>query len=195
MRTVTYGGACSLDGFLGTPDGGVDWLHFSKDVQQIMKSFWDGVDTMLMGRKTWEAVVQSARGKGGGMPGVSGYVFSRTLREITVPGVTLVTSDAGEFVRELKQQPGGKICVMGGGDLARSLFAAGVIDEVGLNVHPVLLGAGIPTFRDAGRRIHLELTETRAIDGGCVYMNYRVQSAASAGAPRRTSRSAKARKS
>jgi dihydrofolate reductase len=78
-------------------------------------------------------------------------------------------------VRELKQRPGKGICVMGGGELAQSLFEAGVIDEVGLNIHPVLLGAGVPFFRDAGRRIGLELAESRVIDGGCVLANYRVR--------------------
>lgn len=91
------------------------------------------------------------------------------------PGVRLVSSNAGEFVRKLRTEPGKGICVMGGGELAQSLFAAGVIDEVGLNVHPVLLGAGVPFFRDAGRRIRLELAESRTIDGGCVLMTCRVR--------------------
>ena len=63
---------------------------------------------------------------------------------------------------------------MGGGELAQSLFAAGVIDEVGLNVHPILLGSGVPFFRDAGRRISLVLAESKVIDGGCVLSTYRV---------------------
>ena len=67
--------------------------------------------------------------------------------------------------------------MLGGGELARSLFEAGVIDEVGLNIHPVLLGAGVPLFRDAGR-IPLELVESRTIDGGCVYSTYRVRGTA-----------------
>ena len=53
MRIVTYGGAVSLDGFLADAAGGVDWLHFSKDVQQEMAEFWKDVDTILMGRKTY----------------------------------------------------------------------------------------------------------------------------------------------
>jgi len=53
--------------------------------------------------------------------------------------------------------------------------AAGVIDEVGLNIHPVLLGSGVPLFRDAGRRIKLALQESRVLDGGCVLATYRVR--------------------
>jgi dihydrofolate reductase len=105
---------------------------------------------------------------------VTTYVFSRTLPDIDRPGVRLVRSDAGAFVRDLKAQPGRGICVMGGGELAASLIAAGVVDEVGLNIHPVLLGAGVPLFRDPGRRISLALVENRTIDGGCVLATYRV---------------------
>ena len=172
MRTVTYGAACSLDGFLAPTDGSLDWLHFSRDVQDYMKSYWASIDTMLMGRKTWE--VAAAQGGGGGsMGGITTYIFSRTLTSVP-RGAHLIRDDAGDFVRQLKAQPGKGICVMGGGELAQSLFAAGVIDEVGLNVHPILLGSGVPLFRDAGRRIALALAESRVIDGGCVLSMYRV---------------------
>src|SRR5918992_1008555 len=163
MRKVTYGAACSLDGFIAGPDGDVSWLHFSDDVQAIMADYWKRIDTLVMGRKTWE--VAAAAGSGGDsggdmMKGITSYVFSRTLKAIQAPGVELVSSDAGEFVRTLKQAKGKEICVFGGGGLARSLFEAGVIDEVGANIHPVLLGSGIPLVRDAGR-IALELLEVR----------------------------------
>ena len=171
MRIVTYGAACSLDGFIAPSDGSMDWLHFSRDVQEYMATYWGSIDTMLMGRKTWEVAV--GQGGGGGTKGITTYVFSRTLDRVG-HGAHLVSEDAGEFVRRLKEQPGKGICVMGGGELAQSLFAAGVIDEVGLNVHPILLGSGVPFFRDAGRRISLVLAESKVIDGGCVLSTYRV---------------------
>jgi dihydrofolate reductase len=171
MRTVTYGAACSLDGFIAPPDGSMDWLHFSRDAQEYMTSYWASIDTLLMGRKTYE--VAMAMGGGGGSSGITTYVFSRTLKSVG-KGAHLVSENAGEFVRQLKEQPGKGICVMGGGELAQSLFAAGVIDEVGMNTHPVLLGSGTPFFRDPGRRISLELAESRVIDGGCVLSLYRV---------------------
>lgn len=64
---------------------------------------------------------------------------------------------------------------MGGGLLAQSLFADGLIDEVGLNIHPVILGGGTPFFRDPGARVGLELLETRPLEGGCVLATYRVR--------------------
>jgi dihydrofolate reductase len=172
MRKVIYGGACSLDGFLTDRHGAIDWLHFSKDVQQLMAKSWVSADTLLFGRKTFE--VAAAQG-GGSMPGVGAYVFSRTLKTLPGGGAELVSSDAGEFVRTLKAKPGKDIIVMSGGNLAASLLQAGVIDEIGFNVHPVLLGAGTPALLDPGARIGLELTECRAIDGGCVFVTYRVK--------------------
>jgi dihydrofolate reductase len=109
------------------------------------------------------------------MASVTTYVFSRTLPAIDHPGVHLVRDDAGAFVRDLKRRGGKGICVMGGSSLAQSLFAAGVVDEVRFNIHPILLGDGVPLFRDPGRRVPLELIESRTIDGGCVLSTYRVR--------------------
>ncbi|HUF28763.1 MAG TPA: dihydrofolate reductase family protein [Gemmatimonadaceae bacterium] len=188
MRTVTYGGACSLDGFIAGPDGAIDWLHFSPDVQHIMTEYWKGVDAIVMGRKTWEfaaAAGAGAAGTGdpgsgestgdGGQPEIATYVFSRTLGSIADPRVQLVSEDAGAFVRQLKRRKGKGICVLGGGELARSLLEAGVVDEIGFNIHPVLLGSGVPCVLRGERRIQLELVESRTIAGGCVLSTYRVK--------------------
>ena len=175
MRTVTYGAACTLDGFIAGKNEEIDWLNYNKDVSQIMREYWKSIDTILMGRKTWDFAVKM--GGGGASAGMRTYVFSRTLKSIDARGVELVRDNAAAVVRDLKAGEGKGICMMGGGDLARSLFAADLIDEVGLNVHPVLLGAGIPFFTDAGRRVPLELISSRCIAGGCVYSTYRVMHA------------------
>jgi dihydrofolate reductase len=182
MRTVTYGGAVSLDGFLAAADGALDWLHFSADVQHIIADYWKTIDTILMGRKTY--IVSAARGAAkkrravkptkAQAPVIRTYVFSRTLTPIDEPGVDVVASDAAPFVRDLKRRPGKDICLMGGGELAQALLGAGLVDKVGLNIHPVLLGAGVPVFRDPGHRVSLRLTECRPLDGGCILASYDV---------------------
>jgi len=131
MRTITYGGAVSLDGFLAGAGGSLDWLHFSKDVQEVMKDYFKDIDTILMGRKTWDvsaaetkpARKKAPKAKPQAEPMMRTYVFSRTLAAIDTPGVELVKTDAAEFVRDLKQRPGKNICLMGGGELAQSLLA------------------------------------------------------------------------
>jgi dihydrofolate reductase len=173
MRKVTFGGANSLDNYIARPDHAVDWLLWGKEAAAVMNDYWKTIDTVLMGRKTYEVAARS--GRGGDYPGVKTYVFSRTLANVPGQGVTLVRDGASEFVRDLKGQGGKDICLMGGGELARSLFEAGLIDEVGLNIHPVLLGSGIPLFHPMSRQIDLELCECRAFQNGCVYVTYRVK--------------------
>jgi dihydrofolate reductase len=172
MRKITFGGASSLDNFLARPDHSVDWLMWGDEAAELMQSFWTNIDTVLMGRKTYEVAVE--KGMGGGYPGMSSYVFSRTMQD-SPEGITLVRDDAAEFVRSLKQKPGKDICLMGGGELARPLFEAGLIDEIGFNIHPVLLGSGIPAFHPMSRQIDLELIESRPFKNGCVYVLYRVK--------------------
>ncbi len=83
-------------------------------------------------------------------------------------------ANAAEFVRNLKRQTGEAICLMGGGELAQSLLGAGLVDEIRLNIHPILIGSGIPLFRDPGHRVRLTLTECRPIEGDCILANYQV---------------------
>jgi len=185
MRTVIYGGANSLDNFLARPDGGVDWLRFNAGAAEIMREMWKSIDTVIMGRKTFEVGKKMNGGKAPrtskkkksadqGPPSTPTFVFSRTLPE-DEPGVTVVREDVVPFVRRLKAEPGKDILVMGGGELARPLFDAGLIDRVGFNIHPVLLGAGVPAFHPMQHQIDLELVECRPIGDGCVYVDYRVR--------------------
>lgn len=175
MRTVTFGGAISLDNYIARPDHAVDWILWSDEANDLMKDFWTGIDAMLVGRKTWEVMTRMAPG-GGGDPsqGLKTYVFSTTLKEVPA-GVTLVRDQAVDFVRNLKKQPGKGILLMGGGELARPLFDAGLIDELGYNIHPVLLGQGIPLYHPMSRQTNLQLLECRPFKNGCVHVKYRVK--------------------
>ena len=182
MRKVTFGVANSLDNYIAREDGAVDWLMWTSEVAGVTAEFWKTIDTVLMGRKTYEVALQHSKGKKNPYPGVKSYVFSRTLKRAEDPSVEVVRGDAAAFVAELKRGEGKDICVMGGGDFARTLFEAGLIDEVGLNVHPVLLGSGIPLFHRMGRQIDLELLDSKTFRNGCVYVIYRVKHGGRGGA-------------
>jgi dihydrofolate reductase len=171
---VTFGGANSLDNYLARPDHAVDWLMWGDEAAAVMADYWATIDTILMGRKTYEVALRSSQG-GGGYPGMTTYVFTRTLPAGPHSGATIISADVVEFVRALKGQDGKDICLMGGGELARPLFEAGLIDEIGFNIHPVLLGSGIPLFHPMTRQIDLELRECRAFKNGCVLVRYRVR--------------------
>ncbi len=170
-RKLTFGVACSLDHFIARADHSVDWLLWDDEVGAISGDFWKTIDTVVMGRKTYEVAVAKGTPV---YPGVRNIVFSRTLREPMHRDVELVSGEAAGFVRNLKGEEGKGICVMGGGELARSLFQADLIDEFGLNIHPVLLGSGIPLFHEMRRQIDLDLIECKRLKNGCVYLLYRV---------------------
>ena len=173
MRKLTFGGANSLDNFIARPDGAVDWLMWSDEAAAVMKDYFEKIDTILMGRKTYEVGLKLSKGKKNPYPNIKTYVFSRTLKE--TEDVEIVAENAAEFVRDLKAQDGKEICLMGGGDFAKTLFEAGLIDEIGFNIHPVLLGQGIPLFLEMNRQIDLELLESQTFKNGCVYVLYRVK--------------------
>ncbi len=178
MRKVTYGAAVSLDLYIAGPNEEIDWLLWSDDARKLSGDSWKGVDTILMGRKTHEFAVRSG---GGGASKMKTYIFSRTM-EAAPEGAELVRDDAAGFVRALKARPGGDIIVLGGGELAASLIEGGAVDEIGLNMHPILLGGGVPMFAAIGRRVALDLIEARPIARGCVFMLYRLAGEAEAAA-------------
>jgi dihydrofolate reductase len=174
MRKVTWSAACSLDLMLAGPDGALDWMLWSDDVTAIVGAMWAGVDALLMGRKTYDFAAKSGGGGDAGDSPLRTYIFSRTMTEAP-KAATLVASDPAAFVRELKQKEGGDIMVMGGGELASVLIEGGAVDEIGLNIHPVLLGGGPSFFHAIGRRVDLSLIETRPLAKACVYLRYRVE--------------------
>ena len=126
---------------------------------------------MILGRKTYEVARRMGPGPSE-LAGLQSYVFSRTLPD--EPGVNIVREDVAAFVRRLKGESGKDICILGGGELARPLFEADLIDRVGLNIHPVLLGTGVPVFHAMTRSIQLELEDCRRFKNGCVFVSYRV---------------------
>jgi dihydrofolate reductase len=175
MRKVTFGGASSLDDYFARKDDSVDWLMWSDEATTIIQDYWKTIDTIVMGRKTYEVALKMNKGKGNPYSGMKSYVFSRTLKANKQGDLEIVSGDAAEFVERLKKGEGNDICVMGGGELARSLFEADLIDEIGFNIHPVLLGSGIPLFHEMKRQIDLELLECKRFQNGCVYVLYRVK--------------------
>jgi dihydrofolate reductase len=185
MRKVTLGLANSLDNYIARKDGGYDWIHWSKEVAEISARFMKTIDALLIGRKTYEVMLESGQTS---YPGAQNYVFTRSKKNSaalkkTLAGkkkpdknVEVVTEDAAGFVQTLKNEKKGKgIVVFGGGGLAKSLFEVDLIDEIVLNIHPVLLGSGIPLFHEMKRQIDLDLLDCKVLKGGYVAVTYRVK--------------------
>jgi dihydrofolate reductase len=185
MRKVTFGGASSLDNYIARKDDSYDWILWSKEAGDYMRDYWKTIDTIVMGRRTYEVALRN--GATGEHPGIVTYVFSRTLAPRQSERLAIISEDAVDFVRRLKEEEDGKdICVMGGGVLAKSLFEAGLIDEIGFNIHPILLGSGIPLFHEMSRQIELELIQCRQFSNGCVLVTYRTKQARSKSTTRKS---------
>ena len=184
MRKITLGLASSLDNYIARKDGGSDWLYWSDEVAEISSKFLKTVDAILIGRKTYEVLLGFGQTS---YPGAKNFVFSRSKQKSSAlkkslaakkkndKNVEIVTEDAAKFVRELKSKKGKGICLFGGGELAKSLFEAGLIDEVALNIHPVLLGSGIPLFHEMKQQIDLEFLDCKTLKGGYLVVTYRVK--------------------
>ena len=174
MRTVIFRVANSLDNYIARKDGSFDWLLSGEEALSDLTEFWQTIDTVVIGRKTYEPVLKSGK-PFPTYPGVKNYVLSRTLIESLDKNVEIIGEDAVEFIHKLKNQEGKDIFIMGGGLLAKPLFEANLIDEVGVNIHPLLLGSGIPMFHEMNHEVALELLHCMTYKNGCVAITYRVK--------------------
>jgi len=171
MRKVIYGGANTLDNYIATKDDSADWILHSKEANDMLRDYWKAMDTIIMGRRTYEIALKG--GAVGGDSNIKTYICSRTLKEVKGKNTELV-QDVVDLVKRLKSEPGKDIWIMGGSMVAKSLFEEGLIDEVGVNIHPLLLGSGIPLFAEMNRQINLELLRCQQLKNGCVILTYNV---------------------
>jgi dihydrofolate reductase len=170
-RHVRYGVAMSLDGYIAGPNGESDWIVHDPDID--FSEIFTRFDTLLVGRKTFEAMLKMGGG-GGSWPGVKSFVVSRTLKQADHPDVT-IARDAAALVRDLKAEPGKDIWLFGGGELFRSLLNDGLVDGVDAGVIPVLLGGGIPLLPSPAGRAKLTLKNRRVYEkSGIVGLEYDV---------------------
>lgn len=195
MRKVKYCVGVSLDGYIAAPDGSVDWLERAtrkaKGEDFGMGAFFRSIDTVLMGRKTYEVAVKMGMAKGG-YPKMKNYVFSRTLPPGAREGVEFVSGNPAVLLARLREQPGKDIWLCGGGELAREFLKAGVLDEIILGIVPMLIGAGRPTFPPDFPETEVELVECKQYKGGVIGLTYRVLKAAAGTRP--TKRAARAKR-
>jgi dihydrofolate reductase len=170
----------SLDGMMESPE---EWaFSYSNDeMEEANAAGMAASDAMLLGRVTYEVLAAFWPNQPGGTPmvdyinGVRKYVVSETLEEpLGWNNSALIRGDGfAEGVAELKRQPGKDITIVGSGALVRSLLGEGLLDELWLMVHPVVLGGGKRLFEGGVDRTALELVDSRTFATGVAYLAYR----------------------
>ena len=182
MRKIIVAEFISLDGVVEAPD---KW-HFPYVNDEIHQAMWATqaeIDTMLLGRVTYESFAGAFANAPADDPIAAEMnrpakvVVSKTLHELEWRNSTLLAGDIVEGVAKLKEQPGKAILVTGSTTLARTLLRAGLVDELNLFVHPIVVGTGQRLFEDESSQVGLELASCKTFSTGVLHTIYKVAKA------------------
>jgi len=175
----------SVDGFIGGPNGEMNWLNMNWDEKLIafITELTESMDTIIMGRKLaegfipyWAGVAADAANPeheaGKIFTNTKKVVFSKTLERSAWDRTELAKGDLTEEVNRLKAQSGKDIIVYGGAAFVSSLIKAGLIDELNLLVNPTAIGNGLPIFKELTAKQELKLVKAQAFECGIALMQY-----------------------
>jgi dihydrofolate reductase len=169
MRKLILGLAISLDGYIEGPNGEFDWCMTDQDYG--MSAFFKRIDSMIIGRKSYEVMNSMGDDAMPGFPPLKTYVFSRSLNNVR-PGEELIKENIEHEVTRIKNEPGKDIWLFGGAELFNQLFHLSLVDEIWLSVHPIVLGGGRMLFSNNQNRKLLTLVDTKAYSTGLVSLTY-----------------------
>ncbi len=178
MRKIVAGLFISLDGVVEAPE---TW-HFPYLNDQMERIVGDQIaasDTMLFGRRTFQEFASYWPQQGNDSPLADVFntmpklVASNTLRNADEwQNSSVIGGEVAEGLKKLKEQPGGEISITGSATLVRSLLSSGVLDELRLLVHPIVVGSGKRLFDDPPSQVPLKLVDERKLSTGVLYLTY-----------------------
>jgi dihydrofolate reductase len=188
MAKLIYSAIASLDGYVADADGNFDWAAPDEEVHAFVNDLERPIGTYLYGRRmyqvmaVWETLLVDdeppvMRDFAEVWRAADKIVYSRTLDEVTTPKTRLERHFDAEAVRGLKDAAARDLSV-GGPGLAAEALAAGLVDEIGLFLTPVIVGGGTRALPH-GVRLDLELLDERRFASGVVYASYRVRNRSS----------------
>ena len=169
----------SLDGFIEDPEKNIEWHHWNAEMDQYMGDFFETVDTIIMGRKTYELMVSYWPGNTTENPVITDnmnnlpkLIFSKTLATTHWNNCRLINEIDKDKFNDLKNQTGKDMVIFGGAALASAFTKMGLIDEFRLIVNPVILGGGTPLFNINKQKLELFLMQSKAFNCGNVLLHY-----------------------
>ncbi len=175
MRKLVAGLAISLDGVTESPR---DWLMSDPEFDQVINDGIDSSDAILLGSRTFTEFSRMWPGMGDAFPmaafmnSTPKYVVSKTLTSSDWADTTILSGDLGTELRALKEQPGKDIKIPGSPTLVRSLLLEGLLDELSLMIHPLVLGSGTRLFEGKSAPVDLEVTKSRTFGNGVISVTY-----------------------
>ena len=196
MRKVILQIGVSLDGFIQGSNGDLAWMFIDDELWQNIDELLGTVDVVLFGRAAYQDFEQywptAATNPKSPQNEVDfahwiektpKIVFSTTLSSADWANSKLVKSDVADEIATLKQQLGKHILLFGGAGIAQTFMKLGLIDEYRIKIYPVVLGDGIPLFKNGPDRNKLKLLTTRTFSSGVVEIHYQADRTESADQP------------
>ncbi|HEY0609735.1 MAG TPA: dihydrofolate reductase family protein [Chitinophaga sp.] len=185
MRKLSVFMHISLDGFTAGPNGEMDWINVDDEIFDYAGQRTDESDTALYGRVTYE-MMEGYWPTAADQPGASKHdiqhskwyksvdkiVLSKTLRGQQPDKTRIISDNIGAEIKALKKALGKEIIVFGSPSAVHTLTGEGLVDDFWLFVNPVILGKGIPLFKDLKDRVPLKLVESKTFSSGVVCLHY-----------------------
>lgn len=185
MRKLVLFMHTSLDGFVAGPNGEMDWIIVDEEIFDFAGQRTDASDTALYGRVTYE-MMESYWPTAGDKPDASKHdkqhsmwynnvrkvIISKTMKGKELRRTTIVSDNISSHINELKQKVGTEIVIFGSPGASHTLMAEGLIDDFWLFVNPILLGQGIPLFKNIRQREQLKLVTNRLFSSGVMCLQY-----------------------
>lgn len=185
MRKLKLQVQITVDGYIADTNGGMDFMVWNWDDQlnNYIAGIMESVDCILLGRKLaevfiphWAKVAESPDDPeveaGKQLTYIPKVVFSKTLNQSPWSNTLLAKGDLKEEINRLKNQEGGDIMAYGGATFVSALIKEGLIDEFHLLVDPVIIGSGMPIFREVSTKQNLMLVKSTAFDCGIVVLHF-----------------------
>jgi dihydrofolate reductase len=185
MRKIVSSIIMSLDNFTANTAGDLSMFKVDEEFFDMSEAFTNAADAALYGKGTY-SIMQSYWPTAGDQPNaskhdkqhsqwykhVNKYVLSKKLKSEEAPNTTIIRENVVEQLKELKQQEGKNIQIFGSPGVVRSLTQEGLIDEYWIFLFPVIIGNGIPLFKDIKQQIDLTLVSSKTLKSGAVALHY-----------------------
>lgn len=185
MRHLIFFIHTSLDGFVAGLNGELNWIKLDDAMFDFVATMTDQADTALYGRVTYE-MMQSYWPTAGEQPNatkhdiehstwynkVSKIVLSKTIHETELNNTKVISDQLSDNINKLKQMEGKNILIFGSPGASQSLSNQGLIDEFWLFVNPLILGQGVPLFKNVTGTTKLKLVESKTFACGVIALHY-----------------------